>query len=170
MPIKADLRTGQRGPLCECLLKSASWSLWASLHRASVCKQREFQGRRSVKVERGFSYFSPRQHHWEHWWKRALEGPFPESMISHSRLVVEGAWWGGGSVLEKTISNKFLGDAKAAGPGSTCREPPPRNHREVKGGWNSMLDWILAWPQNLFGCFHNTLWKNQNKLFGQPSV
>ena len=28
---------------------------------------------------------------------------------------------------------------------------------------------LLGWPKSLFGFFHKRLWKNPNKLFGQPN-
>ena len=29
---------------------------------------------------------------------------------------------------------------------------------------------VLRWPKSLFGFFRNILWKNPNKLFGQPNI
>ena len=29
---------------------------------------------------------------------------------------------------------------------------------------------IVGWPESSFGFFHNMLWKNLNKLFGEPNM
>ena len=41
------------------------------------------------------------------------------------------------------------------------------NRKETRREWILV---ILGWPKSPLGFFHNILWENPNKLFGQPHI